>query len=301
MSVRPPVLNENPPDMAARARSIHEQTMSAPLLRLWRAALGHSREPDTDFRLVLPRMEVKSPIQAAPVAEAAPPAKPDKLGDAAGATSSLNLGVNRGHAAAIESAAGRTGIPAAALAAIVDAEAARNKDGAWNPASRNPRSSAAGLTQFLSSSWISEAERAGTYLNRLARGNQWLNSAGQVRIEARRSLLSLRLDATTAIEAAADYAKHNLALLERAGIKVGSNAGRLARLAYLAHHLGSGDAVRFLSGGLNAARAATLLAAQVGEKAALRQVQAVGDAVAAHRGWLERFVSDKISIDKFMR
>lgn len=295
MSLPPPTVSSaSAPETPPKAEAIHREVMAAPLLRLWRAALGPTDEAAPKEPAFVPSLPVLAPNRAP-----APAAVPEEAVTPA-ETPPLRLEGNRNLAPVFEGAAQRTGIPAAALAAIVNAEAARNKDGSWNPASRNPRSSATGLTQFLSSSWISEAERPGTFLNRLARGNDWLNSLGQVRVEARRALLSLRLDANTAIEAAADYAKHNLSTLEKAGVEIGNNVGRVARLAYIAHHLGAGDAVRYLTGDLNPARAASLLAAQVGQKAAQRRVEATGDPVTAHRGWLERFVSSKISIGRFL-
>src|SRR3546814_17597690 len=45
----------------------------------------------------------------------------------------------------------------------------------------NPRSTATGLTQFLAGSWKSEAERPGTFLHSVARGNGWLDDKGGVR------------------------------------------------------------------------------------------------------------------------
>jgi hypothetical protein len=215
-------------------------------------------------------------------------------------TGALNLGVNGHHAPAIEAAARRTGIAPAALATIVDAEAAKLPDGRWNPSSRNPRSSATGLTQFLSSTWEGEAERPGTFLNTLARANGWLNGKGQVRGENRAELLRLRLDARCSIEAAADYAKANVQQLRKAGIKVSENPSQFARLAYLGHHLGAGDAIDFLTNGVDSARARKLLCAQVGTKEASRRIEAAGCPTTAHRNWLSAYVGDKIVVSKFV-
>src|SRR3546814_7460992 len=81
----------------------------------------------------------------------------------------------------------------------------------------NPRSTATGLTHFLAGSWQSEAERPGTFLHSVARGNGWLDDKGGVRGDCRQQLLSLRLDARCSIEAAAAYAKANLTRLTAAG------------------------------------------------------------------------------------
>src|SRR5690606_28973798 len=53
----------------------------------------------------------------------------------------------------------RCGLAPSALAALIDAEAAKRPDGSWDPKSANPRSSARGLTQFLRATWIDMAER----------------------------------------------------------------------------------------------------------------------------------------------
>ena len=50
----------------------------------------------------------------------------------------------------------------------------KGKGGRWQVMSRNPRSSAAGLGQFLSGTWIGEAQRKGTYLNEVARTRGWI-------------------------------------------------------------------------------------------------------------------------------
>jgi len=209
------------------------------------------------------------------------------------------LGVNARFAGAINAAAERTGIPAAALATIVDAEAARGRDGSWNVHSRNPRSSAAGLGQFLSGTWEGEAERPGTWLNGEARRRGWLNEAGQVSADARGSLLALRYDPEASINATADYARRNLQRLERAGADIGEGVAEIARAAYLGHHLGPGDAARFLTGGLEPARARRLLNAQVGLASAARRVAEAGDATAAHREWLTAYVERRIRPERF--
>src|SRR3546814_12294806 len=92
------------------------------------------------------------------------------------------------------------------------------------------------------------AERPGTFLHSVARGNGWLDDKGGVRGDCRQQLLSLRLDARCSIEAAADYAKANLTRLTAAGVEIGENMERIAQLAYLGHHLGPGDVVDYLKG-----------------------------------------------------
>lgn len=80
----------------------------------------------------------------------------------------------------IISASERSGIIPQSIAAVISAEAAKYTGGVWKPTSvcidsKNTtaemtlyKSSAAGMTQFLNGSWISETFREGTYLNEKA-------------------------------------------------------------------------------------------------------------------------------------
>jgi len=210
-----------------------------------------------------------------------------------------NLGPNAVHADSLRAAAARSGIPDTALAAIVQAEAAKDSGGRWNCYSRNPRSSAAGLGQFLGGTWQSLAQKPGTWLNAAARQRGWLDDRGRVRPESRAALLALRYDSTAAIHTIADYARSNLDTIRRAGVSVGNDPATIARSAYLGHHLGPGDVVRFLQGGLGATRARTLLAAQIGTGGASRAIAATGDASAAHRAWLTAYVSRNVQPMRF--
>ncbi|WP_114955035.1 lytic transglycosylase domain-containing protein [Sphingosinicella terrae] len=234
--------------------------------------------------------------QSAPLAPAPPASSRGEY-----AVGHVGLGPNARYGALIARAGERTGLPPSALAAIIDAEAARGAGGVWNSHSRNPRSSAAGLGQFISSTWIGEAERGGTWLNGEASRRGWLGADGRVEPSARSSLLAMRYDPEASIEAIADYADHNLARLRRGGVDFGDNVERIARGAYLAHHLGPGDAMRFLArGGLDDGRAARLLAAQVGPSGASRRVAAAaGDASEAHRQWLLSYLDRRIRPDRF--
>lgn len=318
---------------AKRADAIYRASTSEARARLWDAALGEtnpasfqearrSREPENLLNLLTPkarRFFSNTPQNPSPVAPKAPvkPAVPpmkgapigspldpnlaaDLTGPAPALSGALALGPNSQHEAAIKAAADRTGIPAEALASIIDAEAGKRKDGTWNTSSRNPRSSAAGLTQFLSSTWESEAERPGTFLNNLARANNWLTEKGQVRGDARATLLSLRLDARCSIEAAADYANANVATIRKAGVKVANDPSSFARVAYLGHHLGAGDAIDYLTGGLSKDRANKLLCAQIGRERAHQRIREEGCAAAAHRAWLAEYVNRHVDPSKFV-
>lgn len=206
------------------------------------------------------------------------------------------LGANAHYSAKILAAAQRTGVPAPALAAIINAESAKARDGSWRTDSRNPRSSATGIGQFLAGTWRSEAERAGTWLNRTARANGWIGSDGTVLPAARSALLALRHDGEASINATADYARRSLDRLARAGVAIGDSVSSIASAAYIGHNLGLGDAVKFLHGGLGEAHAKRLLDAQIGIARADAKIAGAGSAVAAHRQWLSDFVARHVQV-----
>lgn len=145
---------------ARRADALMSAAQSDLARSLWRAAMGEadgsmpakSAAPkasrfDSLVALLLPEPQASSLAAARQVPAQSMAIDGVRHGE-------LRLGVNGGHAPAIQSAAARTGVPASALAAIIDAEAAKSPDGSWRLMSRNPRSSAAGLGQFLSLSLI---------------------------------------------------------------------------------------------------------------------------------------------------
>ncbi len=268
-------------DADARAQILLARAQAPLLARLWKAALGTSDSTGQGDPLTfsLPPVVRMPGVVPAPTTNAvAPPmARSDFVGG--------------NFAGLISSAARRTGIPPAALATVIEAEAGKRRDGSWDSGSRNSRSSAAGLGQFLSRTWIGEAERRGTALNATAAANGWLDAKGRVKAAAQPALLQLRFDPATAIEAVADFAHAGLNRLKAAGITVGRDPARVATLAWVGHHLGAAEAVRFLGGQLAPARAKLLLTAQVGEGEAVRRIAAAaGDAVAAHRTWLQGYI-----------
>ncbi|MHA6720073.1 peptidoglycan-binding protein [Sphingomonas sp. RS6] len=242
-----------------------------------------------------------APARPAPAASPAPlpmagASRPPMVDRADGP---LALGSNARYAAALNAAEARSGVPATALAAILDAEAAKGGDGSWNPLSRNPRSSAAGLGQFLSGTWQTLAQTPGTWLNQVSRERGWLTEDGKVAAGRRGELLALRYDPDASILCVADLARQNLDRLEQAGLNVRADSETLAKAAYLGHHLGIGDARKFLAGGIDAGRARTLLAAQIGDDAARARISTTGDATQAHRQWLLGFIDRRIQPEKF--
>lgn len=275
--------------------------------RLWQAALGtseRSSDPSAD-RPAPALLRLETLIEALAAEDRlqpalSPAASPEVQSGTEGASSgSLRLGGNQPLAPVLERAAARTGLEPALLAAIVDAEAARRPDGSWNPASRNPRSSAEGLGQFLTGTWLGEARRPGSWLRATAEARGWIGADGAVKPEARQALLALRQDPAASIEAIADHAAANLRHLRARGVAP-SGLPQTARAAYLAHHLGLGDATRYLGGGLGEERAGRLLAAQVGGAAAGRRIAAAGSAAQAHRAWLDHYVDQRVRPARFL-
>lgn len=303
----PPV---TPHDLAAlppakRTEIIYRAARSGLDQLLWQSALGSAADPPAPPALALGHgpLSLDALVEAlsmedrlAPRLTATPPmpaAAPLQAGE-------LRLGANAAFRPMLERAAARTGLDPALLATIVDAEAARRPDGSWDPASRNPRSTAGGLGQFLAGTWLDEVRRPGSWLAAEATARGWLAPGGTVREGARSALLALRFDPEASIQATADHAAANLKRLRAAGIRADSLPDQ-ARAAYLAHHLGLGDALRFLGAGLADSRAGRLLAAQVGEAGASRRIADAGGAAEAHRAWLLAYVDRRIQPGRFLQ
>lgn len=200
---------------------------------------------------------------------------------------------------ALLEAALRCGLSPSALAALIDAEAARRPDESWDPNSANPRSSARGLTQFLSTTWIGMAERNGTFLNELARSRGCLDPRGKVIPARRNDLLELRFDARTSILTAADFARQNLAFLAANGcIPADASHDEKARIAYLAHHEGPAGARDFVLGSLAEDRAEQLLRVNAGSRAVSLHARH-GSWRAAYTAFLNEYMDRKIQPSRF--
>lgn len=299
--MRPDLAALSPADRARALLSVARTELDG---RLWRAALGGISEgtagasppsyiarPDALDALLRQGMSAQLVLSedSTTILQTTPSHAPQPT-----VISAALAPANARYAGALNAAAARTGLLATALSAIISAEAGRGADGAWNPLSRNPRSSAAGLGQFLSGTWLGLARKEGTWLNRYARGHGLVDAAGHIAPGGKAALLALRYEPQAAIESVADYARANVSRLREAGVAVGDGAAEIARAAYIGHHLGPGDALRFYKEGLSSARARTLLFAQIGaDKAEMRIAQA-GDAARAHRGWLLGYVEKHI-------
>lgn len=267
----------------------------------------HADEPDDIAALAKDALKgAKTPA----VAERAPPPSYGSVvsalsGGSGGSSAAgsfagaLSLGTNARYAGTLAAAEARSGIPSSAIAAIINAEADKGQDGSWNPLSRNPRSSAAGLGQFLSGTWQTLAEQGGTWLNDVAKARGWLKENGKVDPSRRSELLALRYDPQASILTIADMARNNLQHFESAGLNVRADSETLAKAAYLGHHLGLGDAKKFLAGNIDSSRARQLLTAQIGGSAAEQRIANAGDATRAHRQWLLDFIDRHVQPEKF--
>ena len=189
----------------------------------------------------------------------------------------LALGSNEEFRQPLVQAAGRTGISPVALAALIDAEAAKLADGKWDVNSRNPSSSACGLTQFLEGTWIGEAAVQGRHLNTIARQLNFIDANGQVLDRSR--LLDLRFDAACSIITAAEYGKDNLiALTNRNLIAADASDDEKAHAIYLAHHEGRDGAISWLSNGVGEEAARQKPIGQIGEARAQQVLKILGRA-----------------------
>jgi hypothetical protein len=300
----------SPPDLKAlapaqRTELIYRAARAGLDQQLWQAALGRS-DPPVPAATPLEGsrgngLSVEALVHALSADERLTPtlAAPSVgSGPVRLSSGDLRLGSNEAYRPLLQRAAARTELNPALLASIVDAEAARRSDGSWDPASRNPRSTASGLGQFITSTWLGEARRPGSWLATVAEARGWIGPGGNLREGARGALLALRFDAEASIQAIADHAAANLKRLRASGVEFTDLPGQ-ARAAYLAHHLGLGDALRFLRHGLGEDRAARLLAAQVGEAVAGRRIADAGSATEAHRSWLLGYVDRRIRPARF--
>ena len=195
----------------------------------------------------------------------------------------LDLGVNDQFRALIIAAAERTGIDPACLAALIDIEAAKAPSGAWNVNSRNPTTTASGLTQFVQDTWRDMAKNPTTFLNTVAKERNLIDARSAVVDDA--ALLDLRFDAQCSVMTAADYAAINLRRLTGAGL-VGANFSdeAKARAMYLAHHDGLAGAEAWLRGQVTEEDAERKLIDQIGSARAAH-------AKTDHATWAEAYLA----------
>jgi hypothetical protein len=264
----------------------------------------------------------------------------------------LRLGRNNIYRQAILDAAKRLGLIPQAICALMDCEAGKitenipklGPDGKqltdrhgkalttpirelWNANAGNPQSGAAGLTQFLASTWLSHALTPGRYLHNQCTANGWVrkktNTKGQSQwgfvlmdgttTDKPHSMrnsddninkcLAMRMDPTWSINAAADYGNANLRLLAEKGFKLaGLNDMDKAKLMYLMHHEGEGAGPLFIRNKLASAKGGIpglrkKFAMQLGKNGAALAKKLIdasgGDVELAYRKWLAKYIDDK--------
>ncbi|UJD92955.1 hypothetical protein FS593_00950 [Lelliottia amnigena] len=103
--------------------------------------------------------------------------------------------------------------------------------------------------------------------------------------------------------AAVDYGLYNLAQLQAAAYSVDTlNDAAKAKIFYLAHHLGLGDAKRFIRKTITEESAHKLLVAQIGAKKAAKYANDPdngGSYIKGHRMWLSEYIVTQIDLENF--
>jgi LysM repeat protein len=241
---------------------------------------------------------VKPDAGAQASAQTSAPAPTPATGSGAYAASNLSLGKNEGYRDAILEASNRTGMTPQTVAAIIDAEASK-VGGVWQANAKAGTSSATGLTQFLSGTWIGEATRTGSLLNQEAQALGLVNGRNQV--VDRSALLAARNDPRLSVLAGADYAQHNLSALRASGhIVADASPAAIAKYAYIAHHEGLGGARGFLTGDMAYLRPGTFEANVPARQRDDYLGASGGDQRNAYRNWLSDYIDRNIDVTRFM-
>lgn len=271
----------------------------------------------------------------------------------------LRLGRNNVYRKAILDAAKRLGLIPQALCALMDCEAGKvteripklgpdgkqlkDKKGKllttkirelWNANAGNAQSGAAGLTQFLASTWLGHVLIPGLYIHTQSVANGWVRKETDAKGRSKwvfvladgkttttpyskrstddnvKKCLAMRMDPTWSINAAADYGNTNLKILEKKGFKLaGLNDMDKAKLMYLMHHEGEGNGPLFISNTLGTAKGGVAklrrtFEIQLGGNGAVlageKIEKADGDVEVAYRLWLSKFMDDNFKqADKY--
>ncbi|WP_089606208.1 peptidoglycan DD-metalloendopeptidase family protein [Acinetobacter piscicola] len=202
--------------------------------------------------------------------------------------------VNNKYRRHIISAAKRHGFTPHALAAVIDAEAAKiRKTGEWNVNSKADSSSAAGLTQFLDGTWLAMCKDKTSLVGQYVLANPKLSELQK---------LNLRFNAEMAIDAAAAYAVSNF---KASGLPYQNltEPSSMAKFAYLLHHEGSTGGKNFVLNTLSEERAHKLLFTQFGKKGhkqASNFLKRFSNAKAAYGAWLRNYIDGHIDIYNYM-
>lgn len=232
---------------------------------------------------------------------------------------------------------------------VVKAKGVTVKIQIWNKRSHNDNTDATGLTQFIPGTWKSMALDTTSNLHKKAVSNGYVKNepvkkiihkavkekkdkhgkiispataevshmVQQYVIKDESKLLEMRNDPEISIMASVDYAKHNIKGLSASFPKIKDlNDADKAKFIYLAHHLGLGDARRFIKNEIeeedshrvlknkrtvmvNGAK--RLLTPQFAKKSVSEGMAKADDGsyVLAHRRWLIGYINQRIIIRAF--
>lgn len=206
----------------------------------------------------------------------------------------LSLGSNAIYRDYLLEASTRTGMDPAALAAIVDAEAAKKK-GVWDPASENATTGAKGLTQFVARTWRDMAMKKGSLLNEEAKARGLVDKNNKIADDE--ALLELRADPRLSVVTAAEYAKANVAHLGSL-VPAGATDDQKAWYAYVAHHEGPTGAAAFLTDTKTEASSKKSLEANRPNDAE-DLAEEYGSYKDAYHAWFTEYSTTKIQPGKF--
>ncbi|ENV32563.1 peptidoglycan DD-metalloendopeptidase family protein [Acinetobacter gerneri] len=196
--------------------------------------------------------------------------------------------VNTKYRAYIISAAKRHGFAPQALAALINAEAARKKGGEWNEKSYNNGSKAGGMTQFLPSTWLEMSKNKSSLVGQHVAKNPKLKT---------QQILDLRFNAEMSIDAAAAYAVYNFKISKLPYQNL-TEPSSMAKFAYLLHHEGAGGGRQFVQNSFSQERAKNLLFSQIqNNKSATNYLKRFNnDAKAAYGNWLRNYIDTHINV-----
>ncbi|SPL72573.1 hypothetical protein KPC_3751 [Acinetobacter stercoris] len=164
--------------------------------------------------------------------------------------------VNNKYRAYIIGTAKKHGFAPHALAAFINAEAAKKKGGEWDEKSYNQGSKAGGLTQFLPNTWLEMCANQSSLVG------QYVSKNPKLSLDAK---LNLRFNAELAIDAAAAYAVYNFKISKLPYQNL-TEPSSMAKLAYLLHHEGAGGGRQFVQNSFSQERAKALLFSQIQDK-----------------------------------
>lgn len=205
------------------------------------------------------------------------------------------LPANERYRAMIIAAGQKYNLTPQSIAALIDAEAARGKDGGWREDSNESSpDKAQGLAQFFRAAWTDVFNMQTSLL------------CQDCKTMSKEQWMKKRLEAKYAIDGAAAYACLNLRNFASAtGFDVEGLAPEdKAKVAYLVHHeglMGARKLVQGLPEPYTNEKALARLQTQLGPSAdASRYAKQYKDNIEAYKGWLFDYIDKKINVQHFL-